>query len=107
MLYYVGSNFVLLSGAAFGPRTPHFSVYKPESFPQLISNEVSHRIPNILWICSQVLELGGLQLLVSTQFFTPHGGFPLITLLLGVLHCLFIQGLKDHRFLDVCAKFLV
>ena len=33
------------SGAAFGPRTPPFA--KLETFPQLISNEVSDRIPNI------------------------------------------------------------
>ena len=41
----------------------------------------------------------------STQFFTPHGRFPLIALLLGMLHCLFFQDLKDHRFLDRCVKF--
>ena len=43
----------------------------------------------------------------STQFFTPHKGFPLITLLLGMLHCLLFEELKSHRFLDTCAKFLV
>ena len=36
------------SGAAFEPRTPHFSVEKLETFPQLISNEVSACVPNIL-----------------------------------------------------------
>ena len=43
----------------------------------------------------------------STQFFTPHKGFPLITLLPGMLHCLLFEELKSHKFLDTCAKFLV
>ena len=34
-------------GAAFGPMTPPFLVDELESFPQLISNEVSDCIPNI------------------------------------------------------------
>ena len=42
----------------------------------------------------------------NTQFFNPYDGIPLITLLLGMLHYLFFEGLKGHRFLDVCAKFL-
>ena len=37
-------------------------VAKLENFPQLISNEVSDCIPNILQICSHVFELGDLQL---------------------------------------------
>ena len=71
------------------------------------SNEVSDCISNILWICSQVPQLGDLKILGSTEFFTPHGGFPLITLSLGILHCLLFQDLKDCRFLDVFAKFVV
>ena len=35
------------SGAALGPRTPPFLVDKLESFPELISNEVSDCIQNI------------------------------------------------------------
>ena len=39
----------------------------------------------------------------------PHGGFQLIliTLFPGMKHCLFFQGLKDHRFLNVSAISLV
>ena len=81
------------SGAAFGPRTPHFLVAKLEIFPQLISDEVSDCIPITYWICSHVFELVDLQLLENTQFFTPDWGFLLITLLLGMLYCLFLQGL--------------
>ena len=51
-----------------------------------------------------VFELGDLYLFGSTQFFTPYGGFLLITLLLGMLHCFFFQDSKGYRFLDVCAK---
>ena len=36
---------------------PHFSVDKLGIFPQLINNEVSHYIPNILWIRLGVFEL--------------------------------------------------
>ena len=91
------------SGAAFGPRTPHFLVDKLETFPQLISNKVSDCIPNIQWICSHIFNP---QLLGSTQFFCPYRGFLLITLLPGMLYFIFFQDLKNHRFLDVCAKFL-
>ena len=100
-------QFCAIQELLSGQGLHHFSVDKLESFPQLISNEVFECIPNILWICSHVFELGHLQLLGSPQFFTLCGGFSLITLRLGMLHCLFFQGLKDHRFLDVCAKFLV
>ena len=51
----------------------------------------------MLWICFHTFELGELQLLGSTQFFTPYVGFPLLTLLLGMLHCLFFQDLKDGQ----------
>ena len=47
-----------------------------------------------------------LQLLENTQFFIPDRGFLLISLILGMFHCLFFQGLKNHRFLQVCANFL-
>ena len=79
-------EFLCYSRAAFGPMTPPFLVDKLESFLQLISNEVSDCIPNIEPICSHVFELGGLQVLGSSQF---------------------LQDLKGHRFLDMCAKFLV
>ena len=36
----------------------------------------------------------------------PDRVFVLITLLIGMLYCLFFQGLIDHRFLDVWGKFL-
>ena len=74
------------SGAAFGPKTPPFLVDKLESFLQVISNEVSDCIPNIESICSHVFEFGGLQVLGSSQF---------------------LQDLKGHRFLDMCAKYFV
>ena len=80
--------------AAFGPRTPPFLVDKLETFPQLISNEVSDCI------------IFNPQLLGSTQFFCPYRGFLLITLPPGMLYFIFFQDLKNHRFLDVCAKFL-
>ena len=69
--------------------------------------DVSDRMSNILWICSRVFEIRDHLLFGSTHFFTPYGGFLLKTLLLGMLHCLFFQGLKGHRFLDVSVKFLV
>ena len=46
----------LLSGQGL----PKFSVYKLETFLQLISNKVSDAILNVLWICFQVFELGDL-----------------------------------------------
>ena len=55
-------------------------------------------------MCSHVFELGDLRLLGNTQFFTPYRRFPLITLHLGMLCCLFFQSLKGHRFFDVCAE---
>ena len=73
--------------------------------PFQIDNVTSDCIPNILWICSHVFELGDLQFLGSTQIFTPYGGFPLIALLPGMLNYLLFQGLKDHILLDVCVKF--
>ena len=90
-----------------GQGLPQFLVAKLESFPKLISNEVSDCIPNIQWICSHVFELGDLQLLESTQFFTPDSGFLLITLLLEMLYGLSFQGTRGHRFLDMWVKFLV
>ena len=54
-----------------------------------------------------MFELGGLQRLESTQLFTRDRGFLLIALLLAVLYCLFFQGLKGHRLLDLWAELLV
>ena len=42
----------------------------------------------------------------SAQFFTPYRGFLLITLLVGMLYCLFFQGLKDLDSLTCEANFL-
>ena len=100
-------QFCAIQELLSGQGLPHFLLDILEIFPQLISNEFSDCIPNILWICSHVFELADLQLLGSTQFFTPYGDFPLITFFLGKLHCLFFQGLRSHRFLDACAKFFV
>ena len=69
MLFYVGSNFVLLM-SCFRSKYKYFSVDKQETFPQLISNEVPDYITNILWICPHVFELGDFQLLGSTRFLT-------------------------------------
>ena len=85
---------------------PKVWIDKLETYPQVISNEIFDRIPNILWICFHVSELEDLQFFGSTFFFTLYGGFLLITLLTGMLHCSFLQGLKDHTLLNVCAKFL-
>ena len=46
----------LLSGQGL----PNFLADKLESFPELISNEVSESLPDIVWICSRVFELGDL-----------------------------------------------
>ena len=105
MLSYAGSNIVVFRSCFRG--TPPFLVATLEIFPQLNSNEFSDCIPNIEWIWSHVFQLGDLQLLESTQFFTPDSGFPQIILLLGMLYCSIFQGLKGHRFLDTCSKFLV
>ena len=43
----------------------------------------------------------------STQIFIPYRGFLPVFLVLGMPYCLFFQDLKDHRFLDMCANFLV
>ena len=37
----------------------------------------------------------------------PHGGIPLITLFLGMIHSLSVQGFQEYRFFNVWAKFLV
>ena len=42
----------------------------------------------------------------STQFFIPYGGFPLITLLLGMLHCSRLQALKAIESLTCVINFL-
>ena len=78
-IWSIAANYALLCRKQFcgiqqllsGQGLPHFLVAKLETFPQLISNEVSDCIPNIYWICSHIFELGDLQLLESTQFFTP------------------------------------
>ena len=85
---------------------PHFSVDKLESFLQLISNEICNCIPNILWICFQVFELRYLYLLRSAQFFNPHGGFPLIILVLVMLHCLLFKIWKAIDSLTRMTNFL-
>ena len=46
----------LLSGQGLS----HFLAQKVETFLQIISNEVSDYIPNVLWICFQIFELGDL-----------------------------------------------
>ena len=46
------------------------------------------------------------EFLRSIQFFTPHGGFPLITLLLGMLHCLLFKTLKAMDSLTRVPNFL-
>ena len=38
--------------------------------------------------------------------FHPNGHFPPITWFLGMIHCLFLEGLKDYRFFKMCANFL-
>ena len=87
MVYYVGGNSVLFTSCF-----------------RLISKEVPDYMPNILWICFHLFELGDLQRLGSNQFFIPYRSIPLITITLEILPCLFFQ---HHRFLDVCAKFSV
>ena len=57
----------LLSGQGLS----QFSLDKIKTFPQLIIHEFFDCIPNILWMRSHVYKLGDLQLLGSTQFFTP------------------------------------
>ena len=40
--------------------------------------------------------------------FSPaHRDFLLISTSIGMLHCLSFQGIEDHRFVYVCAKFLL
>ena len=59
-------QFCALQEPLSGQGLPYFSVFKPETFLQLISNEVSDCVPNILWICFQVFELDDLKLLGRT-----------------------------------------
>ena len=73
------------SGADFGPRTS----------PCFVCHSKKHSATNdqgILWLYTKHLmdmlprfEFGDLQLLESTQFFSPDSGFPVIILLLGML----------------------
>ena len=78
--------------AAFRPRNPSFFSWQTRQlYPKF---------------CFEDFELGVFQLLGSTQFFTPHRGFPLITLLLRMLHFLLFQDLKDQRFLNFLPNFL-
>ena len=51
-------------------------------------------------------DLGDLQLLGSTQFFAPYRHFPLITLLLGMLYCLFFKAWKTIDSLMCVPNFL-
>ena len=89
-----------------GQELTHFLVDELESFRQVIKNEDSNCISNNLRICSHVFELGDLQLLGSTQFFTLSGGFPLITLLLGMLHWFFFMAWKNIDSLVCVSNFL-
>ena len=76
LLYFIMETEILCySRVVLGSKTPLFLVDKLESILQLISNEVSDCIQNILWIFSQLFELGDLQLLVNTQFFTHKAVF--------------------------------
>ena len=89
-----------------GQGLPHFMVDKLGTFPQLISNEVSDCTPNIWWICSHVFELGDLQLLERSQSFTTDKGFLPITLLIGMLYCLFFKTWKAIDSLTCVPNFL-
>ena len=90
------------SGAAFGPRIPSFSGYKQanQQYNLLLFTKLLINIFPRFWIKRP-------STFESTQFFSSHGGLLLIIIiLLGMLHPLCFQILKDHKILDVCAKFL-
>ena len=74
-MFNYACSIVLFSNCFWAKNALLCLVDKLESFPQLVSNEVFHCIPNIKWICSHVFELGDLQFLGSTQFFTPYWCF--------------------------------
>ena len=89
------------SGAAFGPRIPSFSGDKQanQQYNLLLFTKLLINIFPRFWI-KRPSTFG------STQFFSSHGGLPLIIILLGMLQPLYFQLLKDHKILEVCAKFL-
>ena len=103
MLHYVYSRieFLCYSGPVSGQELLHFSVDKLETFLKLISIEVSDHIPNILWICFPVFALWDLERLGSIIFLTP-----LKTLILGIIHRLFLKTLKTTYFSTCVPKFL-
>ena len=51
-------QFYAIQEMLWGQGLSHSSADKLETFPQLISYEISDFVPNILWICSHVFELG-------------------------------------------------
>ena len=103
MLHYVYSRieFLCYSGPVSGQELLHFSVDKLETFLKLISIEVSDHIPNILWICFPVFFFFFLERLGSIIFLTP-----LKTLILGIIHRLFLKTLKTTYFSTCVPKFL-
>ena len=95
------------SGAAFEPRTAPLFDWQTRNFSTINQQW-------ILWLFTKYLmdmfpSFWIIRPLAFGKFwiFHPHRDIPLITLFLGIMHSLFIQGLKDHRYFDVGAKFLV
>ena len=91
------------SGAVFGPRASPFFVWQTGKLSAT----------NQQWILSlytkhlmDIFKLGDLQLLGSTQFFTSYRDFPLITLLLATLYCLFFKAWKAIESLTWMPDFL-
>ena len=74
MLCYVYSRvFCAIQELLSGQELPHFSADKLENFLQLLSNDVSDCIPNILWIYFPVLELWDFNFWKVPSFEIPSG----------------------------------
>ena len=99
ILWYPGASFGWRTPPIFGCQIRNLFATNQQWSLWLYTKHLMDTLPRFWITCLQLLE--------STQFFTPDKGFLLITLHLGMLYCLFFQALIDHRFIDVWPNFLL
>ena len=80
-------------GATFWVLNPQCLRDKLEIFLQFSSNEVCDSAPNFVWIDLRVSRSWGLLFCFLSTVFYLHGGFPQITLFIGMLQGFSFRGL--------------
>lgn len=101
-------QFLAIQELLLGHEFSYILFEKLESFPQLISHQVSDYIPkNLMEYTSKFLDYDTFTFWEVQNVSPLHGFFSLITLFLGMIICLFVASLKNHRFVGVYSKYIV